>query len=477
MKTQTTKKTGKRTRRKSNKNSYVGVVAVLIVLVVLAGILSVVFRSFMPSKEKADLNALYGITGEDRIGVSVDGLISSEPALVRDGKYYLSMSLVEDRVNEALWFDEAEQLMCVTTPTQFTTFTKEEMLASGAMLDGETMYLSMDFISQWSDVEIAYYEDPARMMIRTTWPYEVIQVDKKTYIREKATKRAPYLAEVAAGESLLLISECEGQAEMEGWYYVATTDGRSGYVQTDCLGDRWMEGDDHVSTIGEYTSVTLPGKVNMVFYQTDNESMNATLSEKLANGVSGINAICPTWFFMDGPGTARSICDASFVETCHNQGYQVWALLNDIDGNCTSSSDVTEALRRNTDRRRLVDFLMQEITSYGIDGLNIDLEHVSEEGAPFYREFIRELSVECRNRGLCLSVDNYVPMDYSLYLDRGAISKVVDYMIVMCYDEHYYGSDEAGSVASISFLKRGIERTMREVPREKIVAALPFYTR
>jgi spore germination protein YaaH len=47
----------------------------------------------------------------------------------------------------------------------------------------------------------------------------------------------------------------------------------------------------------------------------------------------------------------------------------------------------------------------------------------------------------------------------------------------MGYDEHYAGSSEAGSVASIDYVKYGIQRAMQEVPAEKIINGIPFYTR
>ncbi|MBQ5675122.1 MAG: hypothetical protein IIV45_08615 [Lachnospiraceae bacterium] len=48
--------------------------------------------------------------------------------------------------------------------------------------------------------------------------------------------------------------------------------------------------------------------------------------------------------------------------------------------------------------------------------------------------------------------------------------------MIMGYDEHWLGSDEAGSVASIDFVENGIADTVSVVPKEKVINALPFYT-
>ena len=119
---------------------------------------------------------------------------------------------------------------------------------------------------------------------------------------------------------------------------------------------------------------------------------------------------------------------------------------------------------------------MTSVLECGADGINVDIEKVSETCAPHYLQFLRELSVQCRNNGLVMSVDNYVPT-YSAYLDRTEQGTIADYIVIMGYDEHFAGSDTAGSVASIGFVEDGIKRTLEEVPAEKLINGIPFYTR
>ena len=92
-------------------------------------------------------------------------------------------------------------------------------------------------------------------------------------------------------------------------------------------------------------------------------------------------------------------------------------------------------------------------------------------------QFIRELSIPCRKNGLVLSIDNYVPMGGTDHYNRTEQGIVADYVIIMGYDEHYAGSREAGSVASINFVEEGIAQTVAQVPPEKVINAVPFYTR
>lgn len=74
-------------------------------------------------------------------------------------------------------------------------------------------------------------------------------------------------------------------------------------------------------------------------------------------------------------------------------------------------------------------------------------------------------------------MDNPVPEEYTSHYDRMEQGEVVDYVIIMGYDEHYAGSEEAGSVASLPWVETGIQNTLDSVPAEKVIHGIPFYTR
>ena len=92
-------------------------------------------------------------------------------------------------------------------------------------------------------------------------------------------------------------------------------------------------------------------------------------------------------------------------------------------------------------------------------------------------QFVRELSVRCRQNGLVFSVDNYVPQPYNEHYDLEEQGTVADYVIIMGYDEHTDSSYEAGSVASLGYVEQGIADALEKVPETKLIAGIPFYTR
>ena len=472
------------------QRSYVGIVVILILIAAAAGLITFLIERKMPSKEREDLSLYYSLKGEDSVGLTVDGIVSAEPLTKAGDKLYAPYETVKGLLNKRFYYDADARLLSVTTPTECQNFALDDLLSSGDALAMETapdgdkapagFGLALPFLESWTDMAVTTGgaegdpDDVPRVSARLTFPYEEAPLLEAAPIRTRPTVKAPILTDKAAGDVLTIVKT---EDNAEGWTPVMTADGLSGYVESEALGERAEAGADHVSAIGTYTSLSLGQKVNMAFYQTDNDIMTDDLGNKLARGVSGINVVTPTWFFLDGPGEVRSLCKTEFVETCHANGYQVWALINDIDGNVTSSSDVAAVLGSTPSRQAIVQTIIDTVLSCGIDGVNVDIERVSTEGVDAYLTFIRELSAKCRANGLFLSVDTYVPMAYSRYLDRHEQGIVADYVVIMCYDEHYSGSEEAGSVASQTYLEDGIANTKKEVPAEKIIAAIPFYTR
>ena len=145
--------------------------------------------------------------------------------------------------------------------------------------------------------------------------------------------------------------------------------------------------------------------------------------------------------------------------------------------NFDSNVSTFDLLSSSSARTALINNMMAEAAVYGFDGWNIDFETLASKTGPHYIQFLKELSVRCRQEGIVLSVDNYVPAPYNEFYDLDTQGKVVDYVIIMAYDEHYSGSPKAGSVASIGFLKEAVNNTLAKMPRERIIMAIPFYTR
>lgn len=458
------------------RRSPLGCLALLLFLAVLcaAGIYG--YKRYMPTSERADLNRLYEEKNESDVAVFLNYEKQGIRGLYEDGQTYLPIDWVNEKLNERFYWDAKEKLLVYALP--------EEVVTAGAGTEGEggrplfkesgdTIYLSLGLILNYTDIRLNVYDgsSPRRVYIQNNWD-AVTVADTRSggKIRVKGGVKSPIVTEAAKGEPVIVLET------MDKWSKVWTQDGHIGYMMNRKLGD--LREETPVSTFEApvYKNISLEQKITMVWHQVTLDAANAALEELLASA-KGVNVIAPTWFTLsDNEGNYESLASKSYVDKAHEKGIQVWVVLDNFSREISKNVQTEELLSRTSVRTRLIGRLMDEAETYGFDGYNLDFESLKEEAGVHYVQFIREMSVACRKKGLVLSVDNYVPAPYNRFYNRKEQGIVADYVIIMGYDEHYAGG-EAGSVASLGYVEKGIEDTLALVPKEKVINGVPFYTR
>ena len=457
------------------KKSPVGAVLALALLVAVAGAVTFAVTRFTGTKEMMDGGRYFNMSEENDIGLVVDQVVSDIPAKVIDGKIYLPYETTADAVNGSFFVSGDGTTLIVTTPADKIMLPVSDTSSDARSFDGG-VYIALDLVREYTDMDYEEYEEPQRLVINTVREYNATRVTKeKAAIRYQAGIKSPILRLADDGERLRLVDEED--TEVDGWTHIITSDGYRGYISDDSV-----EGTSETVTVTRedrglvYTHKLLDKKINMAFHQTTSHAANNALAETLTN-VTGINVIAPTWFFLDSEeGDMTEISNKSYVETAHGAGLLVWGVLNDFDGQVNSSESTLAALSSETAREKMIRTAVDAILDVRADGICLDIEKISDECAPYFLEFVREMSAECRKNDLYLSVCDYVPR-YTKSLNRKEQARVCDYVICMCYDEHVSGSEEAGSVSSLPFVESGIRDTLLEVPAEQTVIAIPFFTR
>ena len=448
------------------------VTIVLIIVVAIAGVLTYIVQRNAPTKDRMDSAAYYGFTDDTQTAIVVDGTISDTFGKKTESHYYIDYDTVVSLINKRFYWNEGSASILYALPTEVREIVIED--GSGlCLLENGQLYLALEIVEQYTNITFETYTAPNRVVIRTGGEsYSAVQVAKDTAVRYRGGIKSEVLTDVSAGTTLQIVDD-----SFENWLQVVSEDGYIGYVDKASLGESVEVTNPMTDVVHEYTSITRPYRINMVWHQTTSLIANDAVGS-LLTGVTGVNVIAPTWFIInDTSGSLLDISSASYVAMAHERGMEVWAVINDFDGGIGSFDETYQVLSNTDARRRMIDGMMTSVLSCGIDGINVDIEKVSESCAPHYLQFLRELSVSCRNNGIVLSVDNYVPKDYSSYFDREEQGIIADYVVIMGYDEHYAGSEAAGSVASLPFVEDGILRTLEEVPAEKIINGIPFYTR
>ena len=441
------------------------------------------WKRYSPSKEKYDLNKYYGIENENQLALTVDNQVVEPHGMISDGKAYVQYDVVRKYINSRFYWDPNENVLLYMLPKDMVSvevgskdynISKEKKSEDYVILktEGSTAYIALDFIQQYTDIEYEVYENPSRVAIVTDWDdITTAEIKKDTQVRYQGGVKSPILTELKKKDEVTIV-ESE-----QNWKKVRTKDGFIGYVKNSTLKKEEKKMIQREFKEPEYTNISKDYTINMAWHNVTNEDANAGVLQMIAQS-KGLTTIVPTWFHVaDVKGGLESIASADYVNYAKQAGIEVWAAIRDFDGGINSYEESYELLSHTSSRENLINQLIAEALRVGIAGINVDFEKISEECGEHYIEFIRELSVRCRQNGIILSVDNYVPKGYNMQYDRKEQGIVADYVIIMGYDEHFAGSKEAGPVSSYNFVKEGIEETLKEVPAEKVISGIPFFTR
>lgn len=442
-------------------------VAVLVILVAILGIVTHVVMKYIPSSEKMDLNEYYGEMADGEIALVIGTEKLEERGLVDGDRVYLPLDVVNTYLNQRYYWDSANQQILYATPSELTSVSASSEAGDKVWVKDDKVYLNLTYVQEFTDLDAYITKDPYRIAIQYKFKnVKTVTVKKNTSIRYRGGIKSAILTSVKKGTKLRLIEE------MENWDQVATDDGYIGYIDKKKVGEAEKTKFERSFKKEEYSYLTMDSKVNMVWHQVTSTDANAYFADATAN-MTGVNVISPTWFYLtDTSGNIASIASADYVSQAHEKGLQVWGLID----NFTQEVSTTETLSSTAARQNIISQLIQAAQDVGMDGINVDFESLSEDVGTHFLEFLRELSIECHKNNLVLSVDNPVPEDFTSHYDRAEQGRVVDYVIIMGYDEHYVGS-EAGSVASLPWVEQGIQDTLDEVPAERVINAIPFYTR
>ena len=442
-------------------------VAVLVILVAILGIVTHVVMKYIPSSEKMDLNEYYGEMADGEIALVIGTEKMEERGLVDGDRVYLPLDVVNTYLNQRYYWDSANQQILYATPSELTSVSASSEAGDKVWVKDDKVYLNLTYVQEFTDLDAYITKDPYRIAIQYKFKnVKTVTVKKNTSIRYRGGIKSAILTSVKKGTKLRLIEE------MENWDQVATDDGYIGYIDKKKVGEAEKTKFERSFKREQYSYLTMDSKVNMVWHQVTSTDANAYFADATAN-MTGVNVISPTWFYLtDTSGNIASIASADYVSQAHEKGLQVWGLID----NFTQEVSTTETLSSTAARQNIISQLIQAAQDVGMDGINVDFESLSEDVGIHFLEFLRELSIECHKNNLVLSVDNPVPEDFTSHYDRAEQGRVVDYVIIMGYDEHYVGS-EAGSVASLPWVEQGIQDTLDEVPAERVINAIPFYTR
>ena len=449
------------------KHMPVLVVCLLIVLVSLIGGAVYGINKLIPTSKQMDLTEYYGQNADGEAALILGTQKLEQKALFSGNDVYLPLDVVSGYLNQRYYWDSENKKILYATPTSLTEEAASEQADGNVWLKDDTVYLKLDYVKKYTDIDSYIYEDPARVAIQYKFSnIQTVTVKKDTVIRYRGGIKSEILTKIPKDTVLRLLDEGED------WDQVATDDGYIGYIQKKKVSSADTTNYERDFKAEAYSYLTMDEPVNMVWHQVTSTDANSYFADAVQN-MTGVNVISPTWFSVsDNDGNVSSLASGEYVMQAHEKGLKVWGLIDNFSENMST----TTVLSKTSSRQNLENQLVTYALKSGLDGINIDFESLSEDVGIHFLQFLRELSIQCHENNLVLSVDNPVPEDFTSHYDRTEQGKVVDYVIIMGYDEHYVGSD-AGSVASLPWVEQGVKDTLAEVPAKRTILAIPFYTR
>lgn len=470
------------------KNKRIQAIAGAFVLTLIAaGILAVYIVRNMPNKNMVEP---YDIP-QTRLVIGDKWLKDTAPPFLEGNQIFLPFDTIKKYIDNYIWYDDVLDKVTITTKDRvirMKTGSLEALINERPMelkfsvqRKNDILYVPIDFLDDLYGISLNYIAendvvtiDYNNMVYRTAWPN-----DARTYIRTGESIKEPIVKKYKgqgkdelelprSSQTSLIVFE-----ESEEWYRVRTYDGVLGYVKKD---EVTISGSQYTIETEEEKKppVLTNGKINLVWDMTYSKK-NIQLS---AEKTPGIDVISPTWFeIIDREGTIKNRATPEYMEYAHKNGWQVWALFS----NAFSDIEGTSIILNNSDlRQEIIRNVLAYASIYKLDGINIDFENIYKSDKDAYTQFVREFYPLAKEQGLYVSVDVSVPDGsdtWSKCFDRKALAESVDYVCLMTYDQHWASSPNAGSTAELSWVEENLQKTLTEVPAEKLLLGVPLYTR
>lgn len=462
----------------------VSVLAAIIVAAVCAKpIFYMITELFEPGQES--LNELFKLK-KGEVALVVNDELLEERALKEGDEIYVPMGIASGSMDQRIYVDTVEKSLSYATKEGVIlakagekdfVVGKEQKTANAPILyqKEEEYYVALSFIGQHASCFYKTYNNPDRLVIMSDREtvYTMGSLMKDTRVRKGPNSKYKYYVELKEGDRVFVETDIKQENE---YMAVTTQDGISGYIPNDRLGKKeeltWKFDKQPES----FAQNSMKGTICLGWHQVMNQTSSGSLPSSI-NEAGAMNVLSPTWYALRGDeGEFDSLASSSYVAAAHSAGKKVWGLINDF-GKDGKKIKLSKVLGITSNRNRLVNNLVASAIQHQLDGINIDFENVTKDTASAYLQFLRELTLKCHANDLIVSVDNYSPAKYNTFYDLAEQGRIVDYVILMAYDEHYRGSEESGSVSSLPFVERGIKGVLEKVPKERTVVALPFYTR
>lgn len=401
--------------------------------------------------------------------------------LIEDNIIYLSKADISNFFDKYIYEDEENNQIITTYEKKSATIGFEEnvitingsdkKIYAHAIKKGEIVYLPISEMQDVYDIEISNIEE-TKVITMDSLDREQKKaiVTSNVSVKSSTNFIAKTVDRIKKGETVIVVSSKDGYTK------IRTEAGKLGYIKSNKLENEFtvresMEEEKQVE-----------GKINLTW---DYFSEYGSAPDRSGTEIDGVNVVSPAFFYLDKNGNLRENIGSkgqAYIEWAHSNGYKVWPMLSNAEA-ATESLAITSKIMNSYElRQKLIENIVDKCVKYDLDGINVDFENMKQQDKDMYSRFIIELTPRLKEIGLVTSVDVTAPdggETWSLCFDRNVIGDVADYIIFMAYDQYGVSSTKPGTTAGYDWVKLSLNKFLKteEIESEKIILAVPFYTR
>lgn len=407
--------------------------------------------------------------------------------VVENGVVYISTKDIANFFDDHIFYDNKYDQIITTTETKVATLKLNENKSTinGATVDlvapakkiGEQFYLPFSEISESVyNVETTYVKNTDTVvLVSLDRELTYANSSKNNSVKSKPTVLSKTVDKIEKGDNVTIVPKKND--EESGWTKITTENGKIGYVKTSTLANTKKIRDNF--TIEKQ----IQGNVSLVWEYFSKYGKAPQRTEQ----IDGINVVAPTFFSLATSEKGAIVANVgqagqNYINWAHSNGYKVWPWIANEATNKEEKDFTSSILNDYKSREKLINSILAAVEMYNLDGINLDFENMYESDKDAYTRLVIELAPRLKELGKVLSVDVTAPdgsPDWSLCFNRNVIGDVADYIIFMAYDQHNNSSSEAGTVAGCDWVEANIKKFLGQegVKPEKIILAMPFYTR
>ncbi len=461
---------GKRVeKKKGNKKKFKMMVLIILVLLVI-GIILFKITDYIILDKNTTTNL---VINNNNVTLNLKNEI-----IIKEDNIYLSKQDVANFFDQYIYEDPDTKQIITTHDKKIAELTFDENVMQvndsdvkiyGTMFEeNEIIYIPMADMVDVYNIEIQYIEETKVLTIDSLDRAQTKAiVTSDMAIKSSTGIISKTLDRVEKGDTVIVISSTENYTK------VRTDNGKVGYVKTDKLENEFVVREAYEE------EKQIEGKINLTWEYFSEYGSAPNMDGQT---IEGINVVSPSFFYLDDDGELKENVGTSgkaYIDWAKENGYKVWPMVGNAEAGITVTSEVMNDYEK---REKLILDLVEVAVKYQLDGLNIDFENMKEEDKDLYSRFIIELTPRLKEFGMVVSVDVTAPdgaPTWSLCFDRHVLGNVADYIIFMGYDQYGASSPNPGTTAGFDWVELSVDKFLgrEEIEPEKLILAVPFYTR